>query len=81
MSIIMLSVCVLTIGGVGLHNRDMEYRQQEQELMAQLESESARTEEIKAFKEHVGTQAYTEEIAKDKLGLAYPNEIIFKPQK
>ena len=51
---------------------------QEEELIAQIEEEKARTEEIEELEAYVGTEEYVEQIAKDKLGLVYEDEIIFK---
>ena len=39
-----------------------------------------RTEEIEEFEEYAGTDSYIEDVAKDKLGLIYENEILFEPE-
>ena len=50
-------------------------------MNAQIESEQQRTEEIEAMEEYKNTKEYVEEIAKDKLGLVYDDEILFKPEE
>ena len=50
-----------------------------EELQQKIDSETARTDEIKKLEEYKNTTEYVEEIAKDKLGLVYKDEIIFKP--
>ena len=35
--------------------------------------------EIKDYESYAKTKEYTEEVARNKLGLVYPNEIIFEP--
>ena len=52
---------------------------QKQELQQKIDSETARTDEIKKLEEYKNTTEYVEGIAKDKLGLVYKDEIIFKP--
>ena len=39
-----------------------------------------RSEDLKEFKKYVKTDEYVEEIARDKLGLVYKDEIIFEPE-
>ena len=46
--------------------------------MEQYARETERTEEIKNLEEYMNTTQYIEDVAKNKLGLVYDNEIIFK---
>ena len=43
-----------------------------------MEQEEKRTEELKQFETYTKTKKYAEEVARDKLGFVYDNEIIFK---
>ena len=45
------------------------------------EEEEERIEDIKEFRAYVQTKQYAEEIAREKLGLVYPGEIIFEVEK
>lgn len=47
-------------------------------LNAQIDAETAREEEIEEYRKYTQTKAYVEEVAKDKLGLVYEGEILFK---
>ena len=76
--VLILLVSVVSVGSINLHTKNKAYIAQEQELIAQIEEEKARTEEIEELEEYVGTSEYVEQVAKDKLGLVYNNEIIFK---
>lgn len=76
--VLILLVSVVSVGSINLYSKNKEYIAQEQELIAQIEEEKARAEEIDELEEYVGTSEYVEQIAKDKLGLVYENEIIFK---
>lgn len=78
--IALMSVMVL-FGGMKLQARNRAYKVQEAELQAQLDDEKARSEEIDELKEYIGTDAYIEEVAKEKLGLVHENEILFKPEQ
>ena len=53
----------------------------EKQIQAQVDEEKQRTEELNEYKKYVQTKKFAEEIAKDKFGLIYPDEIIFKGKK
>lgn len=76
--VLVLLISVVSVGSVNLYSKNKEYIAQEQELLDQIEEEKARTEEIAELEEYVGTSEYVEQVAKDKLGLVYEDEIIFK---
>ncbi len=77
-AVLLLLVVVISIDGMRLRAKDKEYQAQEIELERQIEEEKARSAEIDQLQDYVGTDEYIEEVAKDKLGLVNPNEIIFK---
>lgn len=80
-AVILLLVAVVTINGVSLQSKEKEYKAQVEELKSQLAEEEAKADEIEELEKYVGTDEYIEEIAKEKMGLVYPNEIIFKPEQ
>ena len=57
------------------------YETRAEALSQQIEDEKARTEEIEALKEYMLTDEYTEEAAREKLGLVKENEILFQEEK
>ena len=77
-SVIVLLAIILSVGSISLREKNNSYKAQEAELEAQLKEENARAEEIDALEEYVGTDEYVEDVAKEKLGLVNPNEILFK---
>ena len=84
---ILLIVCVivvlgltLSVASISLHKKNKAYKAQEVELERQLEEERLRAEEIEELEEHVGSDEYIEEVARDKCGLVYPNEKVFIPE-
>ncbi|MBD5444641.1 MAG: septum formation initiator family protein, partial [Lachnospiraceae bacterium] len=50
------------------------------QLQEEIDAEIARTEEIEEYGKYTQTKKYVEEVAKDKLGLVYEGEIIFKDE-
>lgn len=52
-----------------------------EQLEEQIADEQARAEEIKEYEKYTHTKAYVEEVAHDKLGLVYEDEILFKESK
>lgn len=77
--IVILGV-TLSVASISLHKKNQNYKIQEAELEKQLEEEELRAEEIDELEEYVGTDEYIEDIAKEKLGLVYPNEILFEAE-
>lgn len=78
--ILVLSV-VVSINGVSLYNKNRQYKAQESELKEKIKDEKARSEEIDTYKDYVNSDEYIADTAKAKLGLAYPDEIIFEPEQ
>ena len=79
-SVIVILGVTLSVASISLHKKNQEYKVQEEELEKQLEEENLRAEEIDELEEYVGTDEYIEDVAKEKLGLVYPNEILFEAE-
>ena len=73
-------IAVVGINSISLRQKQAKYIAREQELQQQIEAENARTEELKELETYTKTKKYAEEVAKDKLGLVYDNEIVFKEE-
>ena len=71
----------LGVSSLSLYAKNSEYKEQEEELQAQIEEEEQRSKEIDEFEEYVKTDDYIKKTAEDKLGLVDPDEIVFKPSK
>lgn len=77
-------ILVLAIGSVaaykGYRTKQVlaEYQSRMNELNTKIEEEQKRTEEIEEYKEYVTTDEYVEEVARDKLGLVYDDEVLLK---
>ena len=79
----MVLCCVLcgsfTYKTVSLKAESAKYSAQISELKKEKKKLKEEKAEIKDYESYVKTKEYTEEVARDKLGLVYPNEIIFEP--
>lgn len=75
---IAIMVIVVGVNSFSLKEKEARYAAREQELTKLIEQENARTEELKELETYTKTKKYAEEVAKDKLGLVYENEIIFQ---
>ncbi len=65
----------------GLIKKNAEYAAKESILRAELEKEKQRAEEIEELQAYMQTDEYVEKVAKDKLGLVYKDEILFRPER
>ena len=57
--------------------KNREYDQRIQEIQAEIDAQKLRSEELLKKREYTMTREYIEGIAKSKLGLVYPGEIVF----
>ncbi len=76
--VVLILVTVVSVKSISLMNKSREYKAKEAALEAQIAQEEERTEEIAEFERYTETRKYIEDTAKEKLGLVYPGEIIFK---
>lgn len=76
-------VCMLSIviwnGKRTLEARNVEYVSKKQELSNQIVEQESRSASLEEYKKYVQTKKYVEQIAKEKFGLIYKDEIVFKP--
>lgn len=77
-AVIVLLIAVVSVNAVTLRAKEKAYRVQEAELQEQIKEEEERASEISELEDYVNTEEYVEEVAREKLGLAHENEILFK---
>ncbi len=70
---------VVNVKSTSMKKKDQEYQIREEALMKQKEEEENRANELEEYRVYVQTKQYIEEIAKQKLGLVKPDEILLKP--
>lgn len=78
--VLLLLTAMLGVCGMPLKAQNDEYRIQEEQLEAQVAEQERREQELDELEEYVGSDEYVEDVAKDKLGLAYEGEIIFEAE-
>lgn len=71
----------LSVQSASLRQKNEDYAVMEANLKKQIEQEKKRTDEIQAMEEYMQSDEYIEEVARDKLGLVYEDETIFKPEQ
>ncbi|MCR5793009.1 MAG: septum formation initiator family protein [Lachnospiraceae bacterium] len=71
---------ILSYNKIQLKQKSNTYQEQLKELNQHLKDEEKRKDDLEAYKAYTQTQKYVEEEARDKLGLAYPDEIIFEAE-
>jgi cell division protein FtsB len=71
----------VTIKGTTLKEKDREYQLRLENLQAQKDKEENRAKDLEEYRVYVQTKQYIEEVAKQKLGLVNPDEILLKPSK
>lgn len=64
-----------------LKAQEKEYSSQLKELKKQKKKLAEDKKSLEDFREHVKTDEYAEEVAREKFGLVYKDEIIFEPEE
>lgn len=78
--VILIMLVFVMVAGVRLKVQNMKKQAHIEELTDQIAEEEKRAEEIEEYGKYVQTKKYAEEVAKEKLGLVYEDEIIFKAE-
>jgi cell division protein FtsB len=78
-AVVFLLSIVIWNGKQSLVEKNMIYASKKQELSQKIAEQESRSESLEEYKKYVQTKKYVEEIAKEKFGLIYPDELIFKP--
>ena len=74
-----MGITVVQIKGSSLKSIDREYEIRLENLTAQKEEEEQRALDLEEERKYVQTKEYIKEVAKEKLGLVDPDEILLKP--
>lgn len=78
--VIVLMLVFVTVAGMGLKVQNTNKQARIEELNGLIAEEEKKAEEIEEYSKYVQTKKYAEEVAKEKLGLVYEDEIIFKAE-
>lgn len=78
-TVVVLMLClVLTVSMMSLNKKRNSYIERQESLQQQIDAENKRAEDLVEYEKYTKTAAYVEEVAKDKLGLVYDDEIVFQ---
>lgn len=76
--VVAILLIVVSISSVNLRQKQANYQARLLQLQEEIAKEEDRTQELEELKKYTQTNAYIEEIAKNKLGLVHDGEIVFK---
>jgi cell division protein DivIC len=78
--VILMLFGTVAYGRVGLQEKHDENQLKIERLQAKIDEQVERATDIGNLKAYVQTKRYIEDIAREKLGLVYKDEIIFEPE-
>ena len=78
--VLLMLIVVVNIRKGELREKQAVYAARQEELQRKIDQEEARSEEIREYEKYTQTQKYIEDMAKEKLGLVYEDEIVFKTE-
>lgn len=79
--VVAFAVLVMSIQ-TGKLNKEYDLLVQERMILEEkVEEEKDREKDLQDLEKYMKTKKYMEEVAKEKLGLVYPNEILIKPEE
>ena len=73
-------IVVIMVACFGLFRKLQDNKRQIADLNEQIRTEEQRADDIEEFRQYTETREYIEEIAREKLGLAYGGGAIFKEE-
>lgn len=79
-AVVVMLLVVVSVNSALLKQKQDTYAARVAELDELILAEEERAAELEEFRKYTQTQAYIEELAKEKLGLVHEGEIVFKMQ-
>ena len=76
--VVILILVLVEVRSLELQRKIDAKKAESAQLETQIEAENKRAEEIEKFGKEVQTKGYIENVAREKLGLVYEDEILFK---
>ena len=75
-----LFVCIFSVvNASSLYAKSRELAETERAMELKVEQAKQEQENLAAQEQYMQTYQYIEDVAKDKLGLVYPDEIVIRP--
>lgn len=79
--IVTMFLAVMSVQIFKLYQKDRDYSAKEIQLAEELKDEERRQADLSAREEHIQSAEGVVEMAKSRLGLVFPNQIVFKEDK
>lgn len=71
-------IIIVQAKSVELKEKKISYEKRQAYLIEQIEDQNERARTIEEYKKYITTKQYIEDMARSKLGLVYPDEIILE---
>lgn len=78
--IVLILLAVIAVNGLSLYRRLQAGEARKAELMEEIAAEEQRAKEIEEYREYTQTDEFIQETARQKLGLVYEGEVVFKEE-
>ena len=78
--VVLLVLVAVSVRSMELLEKRDTYTAKEIQLSEQIATEEERSSEIEEYRKYTQTKKFAEEYAKEKLGLVYKDEILFKQE-
>ena len=79
-AVVMILLVGLLVQSQKLITQNRQYETRKSELQQQISDEELRAGEIANLQDYMTSKEYIEKIARDKLGLVYADEILFRAE-
>ena len=79
-AVVMVLLVGLLVQSQKLRAQNVKYAEKKANLEQQIKDEEMRADDIENMKDYIDSPEYIEKIARDKLGLVYKDEILFKAE-
>lgn len=76
--VVSMLMIVILFKSMELKQKYAGYVERETALQTQIDEENERTKKLEEYEKYTKTDKFVEEYAKEKLGLVYENEILFR---
>jgi len=78
-ALVLLFILVLTnVSGLSVKKKELDTKISE--LNQAIKEQNEKTQRLEEYREYTKTREFTEEVARDQLGLVYPGEIVLRAQ-
>ena len=79
--IVLTFVVFMSVQIANLYEKNQVYATRQEELESSLEDATETQRQLKEYEEYTKTLGYVEDIAKSKLGMVRPGDIVFKEKE